>query len=119
MPIAKAHSLDDVLAACADHVKLTNLAPMWAVTLLDGINDSDSDARALADRVRAFATETGKQPRVSIIKYNPIGPGDMFKPSSNEAGFRAALGVPNHRRYSGGGDVAAACGQLAARVSSP
>ena len=35
-----------------------------------------------------------------------------------EAGFRDALaarGVFTHRRYSGGGDVDAACGQLAAR----
>jgi 23S rRNA (adenine2503-C2)-methyltransferase len=130
------------------------------VTLLSGINDSDDDARALADRVRAFAAETGRMPRLSIIAYNAInsappsggaaspgkaglaiytappsggaaspgkaappsggaglatGPFDPFVRSSREAEYRASLGIPNHRRYSGGGDVAAACGQLAAR----
>ena len=54
-------------------------------------------------------------PRLSIIAYNAIGSGDPFMRSSREAEYRAALGIPNHRRYSGGGDVAAACGQLAAR----
>ena len=91
------------------------LSPMWAITLLDGVNDSDPDARALADLARQFASETGRTPRLSIIAYNAIGPGDPFSRSSREVEYRAALGLPNHRRYSGGSDVAAACGQLAAR----
>ena len=115
MPIAKAHALDEVLAACADHVRVTGLSPMWAVTLLAGVNDSDDDAHALAARVRTFAADTGRMPRISIIAYNAIGAGDPFMRSSREAEYRGALGIPNHRRYSGGGDVAAACGQLAAR----
>src|ERR1043165_9726355 len=39
MPIARAHSLDEVLAAAAEHAWTTGLAPMWAITLLAGIND--------------------------------------------------------------------------------
>ncbi|CAN5135362.1 23S rRNA (adenine(2503)-C(2))-methyltransferase RlmN [soil metagenome] len=115
MPIAKAHALADVIAACADHARTTGLSPMWAITLLDGVNDSDADARALADLARTFAAETGRAPRLSIIAYNTIGQGDPFSRSPREVAFRAALGLPNHRRYSGGSDVAAACGQLAAR----
>ncbi|MDB4957329.1 MAG: Ribosomal large subunit methyltransferase [Myxococcales bacterium] len=117
MPIDRAHDLEDVLAAAAEHARLTNLSPMWAVTLLEGVNDSDEDARALADRARAFEAETGKRPRLSIIAYNSIGAegDDPFRRSIREREFRAALGFPSHRRYSGGGDVQAACGQLAAR----
>ena len=59
MPIAERHALDDVLAAAAEHARATGLAPMWAVTLLDGVNDGDADARALADRARAFHAATG------------------------------------------------------------
>ncbi len=114
MPIARAHALDEVLAACADHVRITGLSPMWAVTLLAGVNDSDADARALAARVREFAAETGRMPRLSIIAYN-ASEGAGFTRSDREGAFRAALGLPSHRRYSGGSDVAAACGQLAAR----
>ena len=124
MPIARAHELDEVLAAAADHARSTGLAPMWAVTLLDGINDSDDDARTLAAKARAFEADTGKRPRISIIAYNApdvekggleIGDSDPFQRSTREAAYRAALGLPSHRRYSGGGDVGAACGQLAGR----
>ena len=118
MPITRAHALDEVLAAAADHARATGHAPMWAVTLLAGVNDSDADAHALVARVRAFQAETGKRPRLSILAYNSIGDGDPFTRSPREAEFRAVLsaaGLPSHRRYSGGSDVAAACGQLAAR----
>jgi len=117
MPIAERHDLDDVLAAAADHARATGLAPMWAVTLLDGINDSDADAQALVERVRAFTEATGCRPRLSILVYNAIGD-DVVTTSPREAAFRAVLSaaqLPSHRRYSGGRDVAAACGQLAAR----
>jgi 23S rRNA (adenine2503-C2)-methyltransferase len=171
MPIARAHDLDEVLDASVEHAQLTGLSPMWAITLLDGVNDSDADARALADRARAFEARTGRRPRLSIIAYNAIGTtsagprstregsaevsarsgsagprstregsaevsarsgsagprsvpegsaeasglGDPYARSPRETAFRAALGMPCHRRYSGGGDVAAACGQLAGR----
>ncbi len=114
MPITRAHSLDDVLAAAEDHARTTRLSPMWAVTLLDGINDSLAHARALADRARAFEAATGKRPRISILAYNAIAD-DPFARSPREAEFRAALGLPSHRRYSGGSDIAAACGQLVSR----
>jgi len=118
MPIARTHSLDELLAAAADHARETGLSPMWAITLLDGVNDSDDDARAIAERAHQFEAETGRKPRISIIAYNPIGDGDPFRRTSleREAAFRAALGMASHRRYSGGSDVAAACGQLANTV---
>jgi len=116
MPIARAHDLDEVLAAAADHARITGLAPMWAVTLMDGVNDSDDEARALAARARAFADDTGVRPRISIIAYNAIGDDDPYRRSLREAQYRAALGLPSHRRYSGGSDVGAACGQLALRT---
>lgn len=126
MPIDKAHRLDDVMDAAAEHVAATRLAPMWAVTLLAGVNDSVDDANALADQVLAFRERTGTNPRLSVIPYNaiddgPDGQADPFVRASDRAedAFREALrtrGVFTHKRYSGGGDVAAACGQLAARA---
>jgi 23S rRNA (adenine2503-C2)-methyltransferase len=120
MPIDRAHGWDDLMAACAEHALATGLAPMWAVTLLDGVNDSDDDAAALAAAATDFAARTGLRPRLSIIPWNPID-GAPFRrsPAERERSFRAVLGaagLPNHKRYSGGGDVAAACGQLAARA---
>jgi 23S rRNA (adenine2503-C2)-methyltransferase len=121
MPIAGRHDLEDVLAAVADHARATGLSPMWAVTLLDGINDGDADARALAARAQAFHGQTGVRPRISLLDYNAIGPGDRFCRSPRMPAFRdvlSAAGLPSHRRYSGGSDVAAACGQLASTAGA-
>ena len=55
---------------------------------------------------------------INLLDYNAIGDGDPFTRSPRLTAFRAVLsaaGLPSHRRYSGGSDVAAACGQLAAR----
>jgi 23S rRNA (adenine2503-C2)-methyltransferase len=123
MPITRAHPLDLVLDAAAEHVATTGLAPMWAVTLLAGVNDSEADADALAASMLAFGARTGKTPRLSLIDYNPIGDptAEPYARSSRMDPFRdrlAAAGVTSHRRYSGGGDIAAACGQLAAREAA-
>ncbi|WP_437738083.1 23S rRNA (adenine(2503)-C(2))-methyltransferase RlmN [Sorangium sp. So ce1335] len=141
MPIDGAHPLEEVLAAVGEHARATGHAPMWAYTLLADQNDADEDAASLAALVRGFAAQHGVSPRLSLIPYNAIGaadaplpvPGaadaghraaaeprsaaaDPFARSSRLAAFRAVLaaaGVGSIVRYSGGGDVGAACGQLA------
>ncbi|HPH68114.1 MAG TPA: radical SAM protein [Kofleriaceae bacterium] len=123
MPVANAHSDDDVFDAMVEHARTTGLSPMWAVTLLAGINDFDDDAAALAQKVAAFTAATNIVPRLSIIPYNSIGDNDPYRrtDATREAGFRAVLSTHNlasHKRYSGGGDVAAACGQLVAGQAS-
>jgi 23S rRNA (adenine2503-C2)-methyltransferase len=122
MPIDGAHPLSEVYAACVEHARVTELSPMWAVTLLAGVNDSPEDARALSELAHRFAGDTGRRPRISVIPYNSIADGadDPFSRSSEgaETRFRDtlhALGTPTHKRYSGGSDVGAACGQLAAQ----
>jgi 23S rRNA (adenine2503-C2)-methyltransferase len=119
MPIDDAHPLSEVLAAAGEHARATRHSPMFAYTLLANENDSDEDAIALADVCRAFATSHGVRPRLSLIPYNSIassGEADPFAPSERLDAFRATLlsrGVGAIVRYSGGGDVGAACGQLA------
>jgi len=119
MPVANAHSDDDVFDAMVEHARTTGLSPMWAVTLLAGVNDTDDDAAALAARVHAFAAATDVRPRLSVLAYNPIGADDPFARASDAAMARfrevlASHGLGSHRRYSGGSDIGAACGQLAA-----
>lgn len=119
MPIENAHPLAEVLEAAGEHARATGRSPMFAYTLLANENDSDEDAIALADVYRSFAEKNGVRPRLSLIPYNSIaeaGQADPFSPSSRLDAFKAALlsrGVGAIVRYSGGGDVGAACGQLA------
>lgn len=120
MPIEGAHPLPEVLDAAAEHARRTGLAPMFALTLLRGRNDAPEDAAALAALVHEFTARAGVRPRLTLLAYNSIGADDPFErvAPAAEAAFRdrlAALGVFTHRRYSGGGEVSAACGQLAAR----
>jgi 23S rRNA (adenine2503-C2)-methyltransferase len=121
MPIDKKHPLEEVLEAAGEHARITGLAPMWAVTPLTGVNDSTEEARALADLAARFSARHGARPRISVIPYNPIDPNnDPFVrvDEAGEARFRHAMracGVMTHKRYSGGGDVQAACGQLSTR----
>jgi 23S rRNA (adenine2503-C2)-methyltransferase len=123
MPIDKAHPLEETYAACVEHCRVTGLAPMWALTLLAGVNDSEDDARAFAALALRFTRDAGRAPRISIIPYNRIAgdDADPYRRTSEDVQerFRAtmhAAGAFTHRRYSGGSDVAAACGQLAARA---
>ncbi|MEP7122020.1 MAG: radical SAM protein [Byssovorax sp.] len=115
MPIDGAHPLGDVLAAAGEHARATRHSPMFAYTLLSGVNDGDDDAAALAELSLRFGEEHGATPRLSLIPYNAIGPGDVFARSARLDAFRAVLrarGVGTIVRYSGGSDVGAACGQL-------
>ena len=123
MPIERANPLEDVLDAAVEHAQVTGLAPMWAVTPLAGVNDTEADGRAIAELALRFAERAGVRPRISVIPYNAIDDGgsDPFTraDSAREDAFRAAMrgaGLGSHKRYSGGGDVNAACGQLAAKV---
>jgi 23S rRNA (adenine2503-C2)-methyltransferase len=120
MPIDVAHPLDEVLDAAEEHATLTGLAPMWAVTPLGGVSDTAEDAVALGERVRRFESRTGVRPRVSVVPYNAIDEAGADPFTRGDVGrFVASLaeqGVRAHLRYSGGSDVAAACGQLAART---
>ncbi len=116
MPIEERYPFGQVLLAVEEHARITGLAPLWALTLLAGVNDTVEDADALVEVALRFAARTGIRPRVSVIPYNSIDvPGrDPFHRGDVER-FRAALsarGLPAHLRYSGGSDVNAACGQL-------
>lgn len=117
MPIERSCPLASVLDLLADHARVTRIAPMWAWTFLAGVNDGDDELEALAALLDRFVERAGIKPRLSLLRYNRIGPGDRFAPAdpSRTEAFRCALGargIPVVRRYSGGADIAAACGQL-------
>lgn len=120
MPIEASHPLDEVLDAVEQHARVTGRAPMWAVTPLAGVNDTEHDARALARLTLEFEARTGIRPRLSVVPYNRIDCDgrDPFA-RGDPARFIERLiahGVRPHLRYSGGADVAAACGQLSGRA---
>jgi 23S rRNA (adenine2503-C2)-methyltransferase len=114
MPIERAHPLESVLEAAGEHAQAGGYAPMLAYTLLAGHNDGDEDAAHLAELVVGFAARWGIRPRLSLIPFNDFDSTSFARSPRMEA-FRDALaarGAFSIVRYSGGGDVGAACGQL-------
>ncbi|HKT11178.1 MAG TPA: 23S rRNA (adenine(2503)-C(2))-methyltransferase RlmN [Terriglobia bacterium] len=110
MPLNRKYPLEELLQACREFP----LGPREYVTfeyvLLDGINDSDDDARRVAALVR------GIKCKLNLIPFNP-GPELPYQPSplKRVLGFQDVLrshDVPAYIRISRGQDVMAACGQL-------
>jgi 23S rRNA (adenine2503-C2)-methyltransferase len=115
VPINRKHPLADLLAACNRYLPH---APRDFVTfeyvMLDGVNDSDAHARALA----AIAREVPS--KLNLIPFNPF-PGTGFRTSPKERirAFRELLqqaGIVTTVRKTRGETIDAACGQLAGQV---
>jgi len=79
-------------------------------TLIDGVNDSEGDARAVAKIAKPL------QAKINLIPYNPIREVTWTTPSEERMNhFRETLeksGVRSTFRKTAGQDVEAACGQL-------
>ena len=115
VPINRKYPIAELLSACLRYIEK---APRDFVTfeyvMLDGVNDSPEQARALAARVRHVPC------KFNLIPFNPF-PKTEFRTSSHarilafqnvlqDAGFTATV------RRTRGDDIDAACGQLAGRV---
>jgi len=111
VPINKKWPLEELLDACRNYPGLSNARRItFEYVMLDGINDSDAEAREL---VRLLA---GIPAKINLIPFNPW-PGANYgtSPSSrierfadivNKAGYASPVRTPRGR------DIFAACGQL-------
>ena len=121
MPINKKWPLDELLDACKEFEK--SLKPKERFTfeyvMLKGVKDSDEQARQLANLLNRHSLRA----KVNLIPHNPAEP-LPYQPSSEERveSFREVLeskGIHAFVRKPRGRDILAACGQLAARSTSP
>lgn len=117
MPINKKWPLDALLEACKEFEN--SLKPgerfTFEYVMLDGVNDSDKQARQLANLLNRHGLARVK---VNLIPHNPAEP-LPYRPSPWEIieSFKAILeskGVSAYVRRPRGRDIYAACGQLAA-----
>ena len=110
MPINRRYPIDAILQACADYPLKGNQRVTFEYVLMDGVNDSDDDARRL---VKLLAHLRSK---VNLLPLNP-GNADGLRPSPPDrvSRFREILkgkGLPAYVRRPRGMDIYAACGQL-------
>jgi len=120
MPINKRWPLDELLSACKVFEKTlkTGERLTFEYVMLDGVNDSDEQARQLANLLNRHTIKS----KVNLIPHNPADP-LPYQPSSDERveRFRNILeskGIHTYVRRPRGRDIFAACGQLAARQTT-
>ncbi len=111
MPVENTWPIEELIAAVREHAQATRDRVMLEYVAIAGVNCGVDDARALVELLRGIPV------RFNIIEVNDAS-GEFLPPSADElTAFRDALqelGQPIVRRYSGGKDVKAGCGMLAA-----
>ena len=117
MPIARRHPLERVLEACDGYAARTGQRVTVEYVLLRGVNIGRAHAKELA---RIAHRLDGK---VNLIEYNMVSGARFDAPSSRETlKFREWLeeeGASVTIRFRRGREIAAGCGQLAARSAGP
>jgi 23S rRNA (adenine2503-C2)-methyltransferase len=110
VPLNRTYPLDELFAASARYVRRTHRKLMFEYVVLRGVNDTDEQVQMLAARVRP------PHYHLNLIAYNASG-GDFRRPRAADLdALRARLesvGVSCTVRSSPGGEIEAACGQLA------
>jgi 23S rRNA (adenine2503-C2)-methyltransferase len=111
MPVGRRYAVEDLARAMRRHAERRGGPIHLGWVLMSGVNTGEDEARALG---RLFA---GARLRVSVIDVND--PTGRFQRAGDDERGRfltalAAEGIGFARRYSGGPDIHAACGMLAA-----
>lgn len=111
VPINKRWNIDELLGALRDYPRLSNSERItFEYVMLDGVNDSDDDARRLIRLIRGIPA------KINLIPFNEW-PGAPYRRSSwdrieafadiiYKAGYASPIRTPR------GEDIMAACGQL-------
>ena len=111
MPINNKYPLDTLLEACREYVELTSRRISFEWALIDGVNDSASQADLLAQRL------AGIKCHVNVIPLNPTRGYDGAPTTENRASafcrYLEDNGIPCSIRARRGIDIQAGCGQLA------
>lgn len=120
MPINKRWPLDELLDACKVFEKSLKHGERltFEYVMLDGVNDSDEQARQLANLLNRHNITA----KVNLIPHNAADP-LPYQPSSDATvdRFKSILeskGIHTYVRRPRGRDIFAACGQLAARQNT-
>lgn len=116
VPLNRRYSLSEVIDAAADFFAATGRRVSIEWALMAGVNDTDEQARGLAEIARRLRAH------VNLIALNPTPRSSERAPSRAEM-LRfiqrlRRLGINVTRRDTRGSEIAAACGQLRARAES-
>ncbi|MCS7172288.1 MAG: 23S rRNA (adenine(2503)-C(2))-methyltransferase RlmN [Armatimonadetes bacterium] len=110
VPLARRYPLGELLETCRFYIARTRRRITFEYVLLEGVNDTPREARALGHLLRGMLCH------LNLIPWNPV-PGLAFRRPSVErmrtfAWTVRAYGIPTTVRVERGTEIMAACGQL-------
>ena len=113
MPIANKYTIEEVIEACRQYVKITNRRITFEYALVRGVNDTPEHAKGLHNILKGLLCH------VNLIPINEIEENN-FKKSYYEnvksfSNILTSYGIENTIRREMGTDIDAACGQLRRR----
>ncbi len=112
VPLNRRWPVEEVVAAAREHAGATGRRITYELTMIDGINDTDVDADALAELLR------GDLAHVNLIPMNAVAHtpwiGTPIPVLERFAERLRAAGIATTIRFNRGTEIGAACGQLAA-----
>ena len=113
MPINRTYPIEMLLSACRTFPLPSRRTIMFEYVLIAGVNDTPMDAERLAELLRPMRA------KINLIPFNPYEGTEFRRPEEGSIlSFQKVL-LDRHYtaiiRYSKGGDIGAACGQLRAR----
>jgi len=110
MPVNKKWNIEALLNACREYQKVTTRRISFEYALIEGVNDSDDNAKELAHRLKGIMCH------VNLIPANPVKENTFKKPDRKAIiAFQKKLellGVTATIRRTLGADIDASCGQL-------
>jgi len=120
MPINKRYPLIDVIKAIKYYARITKTRITFEYTMFNGINDRDQDVNELVKICSKLPAKINLIPFNSIKHMNPEGFAAALEPSAKDKIDDFANQLRNRDitvlvRETQGNDIAAACGQLAAK----
>lgn len=110
MPVNRAYPTEELLQACRRYYEATNRRISFEYAMIDGVNDSQEDAKLLLRRLKGLPAHFNLIP-LNHVEESPL------RPSTRQAvsRFQKLLeegGIPTTVRRTLGGDIDASCGQL-------
>ena len=110
MPVNKAYPIDILLEACRRYYAATSRRIHFEYAMIDGVNDSEANARELLRRLKGLPAHINLIP-LNHVEESPLKPSSRaavakFQQILNDGGLTATV------RRTLGGDIDASCGQL-------
>jgi 23S rRNA (adenine2503-C2)-methyltransferase len=110
MPINRRYNIETLLSACDYYALRKKQHLTFEYILIEGVNDSDEQARLLARHARRVKA------KVNLIPYNTVRGLPWTRPSQDRQekflSILRAHGIAATLRREKGHDIDAACGQL-------